>query len=103
MVPVEVHGAELVGVELAAVAADDTPAIEHRAGRVEADEGGEKKQQRADEDQRRQGQRVIQPQLEPAVDPPRGQRGQGIDLVCCRSLNHVTFPGGLPLRQRLFA
>mgnify|MGYP003381582930 CR=1 FL=1 len=33
--------------------------IEHRAGRVEANEGGEEQQQRGNEDHRRQGQRVI--------------------------------------------
>ncbi len=67
IVAIDVHGAELVGVELAAIAAHDAAAIEDRAGRVEPDEGGDDQQQGGDEQQGRNGQGVVQAKLEPAV------------------------------------
>ena len=46
-------------------------AVEHRAGRIEADEDGEEQQQWADEDQCWQGQCVVQAQLGQTVHTPR--------------------------------
>ena len=37
--------------------------------------------------------RIIQAQLEPAIEPPRGDGGEGVEFVCRRSLNHVFIPG----------